>query len=87
MKTYLGYNVTNTDYEFILDMQGNVVNQLSFNVESANFGFMVEPVNGFLEVWRFDEKIGTFLDLDDLLLNFKIHEKSFIEIIQDFDFA
>ena len=75
------YNVNSDDYIFLEDLIFNIVDsQMSVNLIFDNkYSFQIDPCGNEFEVWHLGKKINTFKDLDDLLYNFIIDEKPFIE--------
>ena len=75
------YNLTKEDLTFLEDLICDIVDsQMSVTLIFDNkYSFQIDPCGNEFEVWRLGKKINTFKDLDDLLYNFILDGKPFIE--------
>ena len=81
------YNLTETEMLFLEDLRIDLENsQVPVELKCGDYSFLIEPGNGGAEVWRFGVMIGEFKTIDDLLLNFFIDGKPFIERIPELEY-
>ncbi len=88
MIDYKKYFLTEDDISLLEDVKYTVFEeQLQLSLSCGDYSFLLEPV-GFsgVQVWRNNEKIAEYSTFDELLLNFKIDGKPFIERVQDIEY-
>ena len=82
------YNVNSDDYIFLEHLIFNiVVSQMSATLIFDNkYSFQIDPCGNYFEVWHLGEKLNTYKGLDDLLYNFILDGKPFIEQLGQIDY-
>lgn len=84
---YLGYKLSEDDYDFLLKIKDMVLESQSFvDLKYKDELFMLEYVSEKIEVWSKGDLKGMFNSFDEFLLNFKLDGKSFIEMVSEIDF-
>lgn len=84
---YLGYKLSEDDYDFLLKIKDMVLESQSFvDLKYKDELFMLEYVSEKIEVWSKGDLKGKFNSFDEFLLNFKLDGKPFIEMVSEIDF-
>lgn len=82
------YNLNNDDYIFFEDLIYNLVeSQFAITLIFDNsFSFQIDPCGCEFQVWHCGTMISKYKDLDDLLFNFKLDNKPFIEQLNKIEY-
>ena len=87
MVDYSKYNLSEDNMQFIKDLHDIEEGQSEAALIYKNtLHFDVEMMCGKVYVFFSDENFFTFDTMDDMILNFKLDGKPFIEVIEDIDF-
>ena len=86
MVDYSKYNLSEDNMQFIKDLHDIEEGQSFIDLIYKNtLPFDIEMMGGQVYVFFSDENFFTFDTMDDMILNFKLDGKPFIECIDDID--
>ena len=86
MVDYSKYNLSEDSLQFIKDLHDIEEGQSFIDLIYKNtLPFDIEMMGGQVYVFFSDENFFTFDTMDDMILNFKLDGKPFIECIDDID--
>ncbi len=75
------------DLSFIQELRDFVETQRSVELCYFDFSFLLEPLGRRVEIWCNGECVSSYDSFDDMLLNYFLDGKPFIEQIAYIDFA
>lgn len=87
MIDFIKYNLDKNDLEFVLNLYASIETRSEVTLQYKDYSFLVEPCGEKIILWHCGNEVARYDCLDDMLLQFKLDDKSFIEQIAQIDYA
>ena len=86
MINYYGYNITEEVSDFIQGMTDYIETNFGFAIENSEYHIYIDPIEDYIEI-KSDNSIQKYSNLKEFLLNYELHGKKIIELLEEFDYA
>ncbi len=80
------YLTDENDISFMQELYEIVSGQSDVKLRYKSWGFLLEPLGTKIEIWHEGECVAKFESLDDMLLNYLLDGKPFIEQVEYIDY-
>ncbi len=79
-------NLNEEDATFLADLREGIINQNELELNFHGFRFGIEPSGESVSVWGKDELLAEYNSFDDMLENFLLDGKPFIEQLSEIEY-